>query len=97
MQPLNGRIAGNDKIGVIAEPLQSAIPNIAMNIVIIVGARGHPKKCNVPYSSQDKPNDDNSPRKSWRSEKLTDRQEVHDARKRQKRHEVWPTPIAEVA
>jgi hypothetical protein len=95
MQPLNGRIAGNDKIGVVAEPLQAAIPNIAMNIII--GARGHPKKCNVPHSSEDEPNDDNSPRKYWRSEKLTDRQEVHDSRKRQRGHEGWPTPIAEVA
>ena len=62
MQPLNGRIAGNDKIGVVAEPLQAAIPNIAMNIII--GARGQPKKFNVPHSSQDEPNDDNAPRKS---------------------------------
>ena len=95
MQPLNGRIAGNDKIGVVAEPLQAAIPNIAMNIII--GARGQPKKFNVPHSSQDEPNDDDAPRKSWRSEKLTDRQEVHDARKRQRGHEVRSTPIAEVA
>src|SRR6267378_4266813 len=75
MQPLNGRIAGNDNIGVVAEPLQAAIPNIAMDIII--GARGQPKKCNVPHSSQDKPDDDNAPGnasfKFGRSEKLTDR------------------------
>src|SRR6266478_858400 len=70
MQPLSGRIAGNDNIGVVAEPLQAAITNISMNIII--SARGHPKKFNVPHSSQDEPNDDNSPGKSWRSEKLTD-------------------------
>ena len=28
------RIAGNDKIRVIAEPLHAAIPNIAMNVII---------------------------------------------------------------
>jgi hypothetical protein len=71
MQPLNGRIAGNDKIGVVAEPLQASIPNISMDIII--GARGHPKKFNMPHSSQDEANDDNAAGKSWRSEKLTDR------------------------
>ncbi len=30
-------------------------------------------------------------------EKLTDRQQVHNARKRQRDHEVRPTPMAEVA
>ena len=75
MQPLNGRIAGNDKIRVVAEPLHPAIPNIAMNIII--STRRQTKKFNVPHSSQDEPNDDNAPGnvsfKSWRSEKLTDR------------------------
>ena len=75
MQPLDGRIAGNDKIGVVAEPLQAAIPNISMNIII--GARGQPKKFNVPHSSQDEPDDDNASGnalfKFRRSEKLTDR------------------------
>jgi hypothetical protein len=71
MQPPSGGIAGNDNIRVVAEPLQAAIPNISMDIII--GARGHPKKFNVPHSSQDEPNDDNASRKSWRSEKLTDR------------------------
>ena len=58
MQPLSGGIAGNDNIGVVAEPLQAAIPNISMNIII--GARGHSKKFNVPHGSQDEPNDDNA-------------------------------------
>lgn len=71
MQPFNGGIAGNDNIGVVAEMLQAAIPNISMDIII--GARGHPKKFNVPPSSQDEPNDDNSSGKFWRGEKLTDR------------------------
>ena len=59
--PFSGRIAGNDNIGVVAEPLQAAVPNIAMDIII--GARGQPKKFNVPHSSQDEPNDDNAPGK----------------------------------
>jgi hypothetical protein len=71
MQPLSGGIAGNDKIGVVAKPLQAAIPNISMNIII--GARGHPKKFDVPHSSQDEPNDDNASGEWWGSEKLTDR------------------------
>ena len=95
MQRLNGRIVGNDKIGVVAEPLQAAIPNVSMDIII--GARGQPKKCNVPRRSQDEPNDNNASWKYRRDEKLTDRQEVHDARNRQRGHEAWPTPIAEVA
>jgi hypothetical protein len=41
---------------------------------IIIGARRHSKKCNVPRGSEDKPNDDNSPGKYCRSEKFTDRQ-----------------------
>jgi len=40
---------------------------------IIIGARGHPKKFNVPPSSQDEPNHDNASGKSGRSEKLTNR------------------------
>ena len=61
MQALSGRIAGNDNIGVVAEPLQAAIPNVAMDIII--GARGEPKKFNVPHRSQDEPNGDNAPGK----------------------------------
>ena len=95
MQPLSGRIAGNDNIRVVAEPLQAAVPNISMNIII--GARGQPKKFNVPHSSQDEPEDDDAPRKSWRCEKLTDPEEVHDARKRQRGIEVRSTPITEIA
>src|SRR5438552_13852618 len=99
MQSLKPRIARNHKIRVVAEPLQAAIPNIAMNVIIV--ARWQPKKFNVPHRSQEEPNDDNTPRnasfKSGRSEKLTDRQEVRDARKRQRGHEVGSTPIAEVA
>ena len=53
MQPVSGRIAGNDKIGVVAKPLQAAIPNISMNIII--NARGSPKKLNVPHSRKDEP------------------------------------------
>jgi hypothetical protein len=68
---------------------------------VIIGARGRPKKFNVPHSRQDEPNDDNASRnvsfKFWRSEKLTDRQEVHDSRERQGGHEGRSTPIAEVA
>jgi hypothetical protein len=70
MQPLNGRIAGNDKIGVVAEPLQAAVPDISVNI--FTGARGHTKKFNVPYSGQDEPNDDNASVECWGGEKLTD-------------------------
>jgi hypothetical protein len=35
---------------------------------IIIGARGQPKKRNVPHGSQDESNDDNASRKSRRSE-----------------------------
>jgi hypothetical protein len=64
---------------------------------IIIGARGLPKKFNVPHSSQDEPNDDNASVKVGRSEKLTDRQEIRDPRNRQRGHEVWSTSIAGVA
>jgi hypothetical protein len=78
MKTLRGGVAGNDKIGVIAEPLQAAIPNISMDITIC--AYGIPKKLNVPHSRQEEPNHDNTTAECWGSEKLTDRQEVHDAR-----------------
>jgi hypothetical protein len=71
MQAISGGIAWNNNIGVIAEPLQATIPNVSMNIVI--GPRGHPKKLNVPHSSEDEPNDDNASGKCGASEKLTDR------------------------
>jgi hypothetical protein len=64
---------------------------------IIIGARGLPKKFNVPHGSQDESNDNNVPRKSWRNENFTDRQEVRDSRKRQGDHEVRSTPITEIA
>jgi hypothetical protein len=68
---------------------------------IIIGSSGHPKKFNVPHSGHDEPNDDNAPQnapfKFGRSEKLTDRQQVRDSRKRQRRHEPRSTPITEVA
>ena len=62
MKPFSSRIAGDDNIWVVAEPLQTSIPNISMDIII--GARGYPKKFNVPHSSQDEPNDDNASGKS---------------------------------
>jgi hypothetical protein len=71
VQPGERRIAGNDEIGVIAEPLQAAIPDISMDIII--GARWEPKKFNVPHRRQDEPNNNNASGKFWRSEKLTDR------------------------
>jgi hypothetical protein len=40
---------------------------------ILIGARGSPKKFNVPNSSQDEPNDDDAPGERWVGEKLTDR------------------------
>src|SRR5690348_12325298 len=99
MQPLNGRIAGDDNIGVVAEPLQAAIPDIAMDVII--DARGQPKKFSVPHRCQDEPNDENSPgngpSKSGRDEKLPDREEIGDAGKRQPGHEMGSAAIAEVA
>jgi hypothetical protein len=38
---------------------------------IFTDSRRHPKKFNMPHSSQDEPNDDNAPRERWRSEQLT--------------------------
>lgn len=37
----------------------------------------------MPQSSQQKPNDDNVPRESWRKEELTNGEEVGNARNRQ--------------
>jgi hypothetical protein len=38
---------------------------------IFTGGRGHPKKVNMPHSSEDEPNDDNAPSECWGSEQLT--------------------------
>ena len=37
MQFAERRVAGNDEIGVIAEPLYATIPNISMNVIIRAG------------------------------------------------------------
>src|SRR5262249_16527801 len=89
------RVAGNDNVRVVAEPLHAAIPNIAMNIII--GARRYQKKCTVPHRGQHEPDDRNAPGKTWRREELTDRQQVHDASKRQSSNEVRSTSVSEVA
>src|ERR1700674_3640849 len=44
VQRAERRVAGNDNIRVIAEPLHPAVPKISMNVII--GARGQPKKFN---------------------------------------------------
>src|SRR5260370_1669895 len=54
VQPAERRVAGNDNIRVIAEPLHAAIPNISMNVIIY--ARGEPKTFNVPQPPQAQPN-----------------------------------------
>jgi hypothetical protein len=64
---------------------------------IIIGPRGQAKKFNMPHCCKDESNDDNAPGKSWCGKQLTDRQQVHDSRKRQRDHEVRSAPIAEVA
>jgi hypothetical protein len=95
MQLLNGSICRHDNIGVVAKPLHATIPNITMDIII--GTRRHPKKFNVPHSRQDEPDHDNAPGGPCRSEEIADRQEVHDARKRQRSKEVGSTSVTEVA
>ena len=57
-----GRIAGHDQIRVVAQPLQAAIPEVAVNIVI--GARWHPKECDVPHRGQCQPNDNDLSREA---------------------------------
>ena len=94
MQSLNGGVAGNNKIGVVAEPLQASIPNISIDILI--GFRGHAKEFNVPYDSHNESNDDNVSGKFLSSEKLTNRQEICDACESQRGHEVRPAPIGEI-
>jgi hypothetical protein len=95
VQAPDRRIAGNDSIRAIAEPLQAAIPNISVNVII--GAWLHPKKLKMPQSGQDKPKDDNAPRKPWRGEELADRQEVRDAGNSQGSEKGRSTSIAPVA
>jgi hypothetical protein len=70
MEGLDSRIAGYDKIRVVAEPLQAAIPDVSVNIVI--GARGHSQECDVPHRGQCQPNDNDLSRKAWFGEELTD-------------------------
>jgi hypothetical protein len=69
MQRIGRRIAGNDEIWVVAKPLQVAIPDIAINILL--GTGGNAKESNVPYRCQNEPNDDHSSRKPRHSEKLS--------------------------
>ena len=71
MQFLNGRSDGNNHVRVVAEPLQVAVLDIAVNIII--GPSRQPKKLNVPHRRQDEPDDDDVSRKSWLSEEFTNR------------------------
>jgi hypothetical protein len=64
---------------------------------IIISARRHPKKFNVPHNCQHEPEDNDAPRKSGRCEKLTDPEQVRYAGHRHSGHEVRSTPIAEIA
>ena len=93
------RIARNHKIGIVAEPLETAIPDIAMDIII--RARRLPQKLNVPHRGKEETNNDDAPSyllfKFRRNEKLAHRQEIRNAGNSQRGHEVWSAPIAEVA
>jgi hypothetical protein len=70
MQGFNPGVAGNDDVRVVPEPLQSAIPDIPVNIII--GACGLSKKIKVPHSSEDETNDKDTSGKSCGKEKLAD-------------------------
>src|SRR5260370_28279087 len=53
MQRVERRVAGNEDIGAIAEPLHAAIPTISLNVII--RTRRHPDKQHMPYTSQHEP------------------------------------------
>ncbi len=56
-------IVGYHNVGVVAEPLQAAIPNIAANVVI--GARRYREKRYVPDCGQPESYDDGALGKGW--------------------------------
>jgi hypothetical protein len=62
---------------------------------VIISARRDAKKFNLPHESEEKTDDNNAPRKPFRREELTDREEVDDSRSRQRGHEPRSTSIAE--
>ncbi len=86
LQTGESRIAGNDQIGVVAEPLHTAIPKIAMNIVVCAGWQA--EKLDMPDGSENKPKNDDSSGKSGRSKKFADREQVNEARNPQRGEEV---------
>src|ERR1700758_1242388 len=51
----------------------------------------------MPQSSQHEADDDDMARESRGREEFADGEEVCDASNRQSSHEIWPTPITEVA
>ena len=95
MQSLHGRIAGDDKIRVVAEPLQAAIPNISMDIV--VGARGQPKKFNVPQAAKTSPTTTTRRGNSGVAKNSRTANRYAMPAKVIRGHEVRPASIAEVA
>src|SRR5690349_3529492 len=58
------RVVWNYDVGVIAEALHAAVPQVSMNVV--VQTRWHAQELNMPQSGQGKAEDDDALRKLWR-------------------------------
>src|ERR1700756_4712895 len=101
MQRFRSRIAGDDKVGVVAETLQAAIPNIAVNIII--GAWGQPKKRKGPTSGEGKTSQNHAPRKcrggagATSAKQFTNCEQVGNPRQCQENHEGRAAAVAKVA
>jgi len=95
MQRVERGVAGDEDVRVIAEPLDAAVPEISMNVV--VRPRRHPEKRKPPYRGQHEPDDDDALRESLSREELANSQEVCAAGKAQRNDEGRRTQVGEVA
>src|SRR5262249_11043189 len=77
MQRAERRVAGNEAIGAVAEPLHAAVPQISMNVII--WTRWQPQEQTMPYCRQHERGEDHALGEYWREEELTNGQQVREA------------------
>ncbi len=88
-------VVGNDNVRVIAEALNAAIPNVAVNVVI--WPRGLQQERKMPHGRKHEPDDDYAAREFLREEELTNGKEVRDAGNEERDDERGRTDAAGAA
>src|SRR5215831_18480204 len=74
VQRVQRRVAGNEEIRAMTDPLYSSVPQIAVDVII--GTGWHLEKQQTPYRGQHEPDDDHALREHRRVKQLANSQEV---------------------